>query len=82
MQETKEKLQMEQGKLKEQSEYVQSPYYLEKVARDELSMAKIGETVVIIPDRSEEIRSEKGELKSELQKPNWQKWWEVLSGIE
>ncbi len=83
MQETKLKLEEESKKLKEQAEYVQSPYYLEKVARDELHMSKPGETVVIVP---EEV--ETGENMSETsqdnlntkEKSNWMRWIEILSG--
>lgn len=75
----KEELVQEEKRLKAQEEYVQSPYYLEKVAREELHLAKPGETVVIVPDVSTQyaVRSEQEKAK---EKPNWQKWWEVLMG--
>lgn len=82
MQETKAKLVAEQEKLKQEGEYVASPYYLEKVARDELHLSKSGETVVIVPER-EVINREPADVKAmvgEEEKANWQKWWEVLSG--
>ncbi len=78
---TKAKLVSEQEKLKKEEEYVGSPYYLEKVAREELHLAKEGETVVIVPEgRKEELGVRKQELGESREKPNWQKWWEVLSG--
>lgn len=60
-------------------EYVQSPAYLEKVAREELNLAKPGETVVIVPEGqvSEPVNQQE---ESEEEKPNYLKWWEVLSG--
>lgn len=80
MEEAKAKLIAEQEKLKQEEEYVQSPYYLEKVARDELHLSKPGETVVIVPEGTiTEARREKLE-DSESEKANWRKWWEVLSG--
>lgn len=82
LEETKQKLLDEQEKLKKEEEYVASPYYLEKVARDELGLAKPGERVVIVPEGTiTEVRSQKLE-DSEREKANWQKWWEILSGSD
>jgi len=82
MQETKAKLEKERDKLKKDEEYVASDYYLEKVARDELHLSKIGETVVILPDRVGEVIEDSGPLKNGEQKQNWEKWWSILSGIK
>lgn len=80
LQTTKQKLEAEQSRLSADEEYVKSAYYLEKVAREELHLAKPGETVVIIPEgkivESKEQRTE----NIEQSKPNWQQWWEILSG--
>jgi len=81
MQEEKAKLEAEQAKIKQEEEYVASSYYLEKVARDELGLAKIGEKVVIVPDGV--LNREPADAKAvagEGEKANWQKWWDVLSG--
>ncbi|MEI8232915.1 MAG: septum formation initiator family protein [bacterium] len=82
MQETKEKLRLEQEKLKEEGKYVQSDYYLEKVAREELHLSKPGETVVIVPDS--QIVSQLSESKplDQLEKPNWQKWLKIFTGSD
>lgn len=80
LEETKQKLLDEQEKLKKEEEYVASPYYLEKVARDELGLAKPGERVVIIPTNQQTNVTTKTEKSEDVEKPNWQKWWEVLSG--
>jgi hypothetical protein len=80
MQETKAKLEAEREKLKEEGEYVQSQYYLEKVARDELHLAKPGETVVIVPD-SQQIGDSENQGEQQIEEiPNWLKWWQVLTG--
>lgn len=77
----KARLLAEQDRLETQKDYVESPYYLEKVARDELHLGKPGETVVIVPDsRKQEIGTRDQDLEVETEKANWQKWWEVLSG--
>jgi cell division protein FtsB len=80
MVQTKEKLLAERKKLQEEREYVQSPFYLEQVARNELHLSKEGETIVIIPDAM--IMSQEGnkQVEEKIEKSNWQKWWEVLSG--
>jgi cell division protein FtsB len=76
----KARLQELQAQIKEEAKYIESDFYLEKVAREELHLSKPGETIVIIPgdlvvgdemDRLDERREEK---------ENWQKWWGVLSG--
>ncbi|MBP9669829.1 septum formation initiator family protein [Candidatus Woesebacteria bacterium] len=81
MQQTKEKLLVEREKLKQEQEYVQSPFYLEEVARNELHLSKEGETVVIIPESiilGEGNSSQESVISRD--KPNWQKWWGVVSG--
>ena len=80
MEETKAKLIEEREKLKKEEEYVQSEYYLEKVARDELHLSKPGETVVIVPENRVQIEEIDKIVESLVEKPNWMKWWEVLSG--
>lgn len=75
----KEQLEEENAKLKEDAEYVQSDYYIEKVAREELQRAKPGEQVVILPEnqRVGEVKPE-FEKKQEKQLKNWEKWWLLL----
>ena len=81
LQTKKAQLQVEAEKIKQQETYVQSPYYLEKVAREELHLSKPGEKVVIVP---ESITLSVGETKEDRpesrEKPNYLKWWEVLRG--
>jgi cell division protein FtsB len=78
----KQKLEEEQKKLVDQQAYVQTPYYLEKVARDELHMSKPGETVVIVPDVSSQTSVVSGKEEVKKEKANWQKWWGVISGSD
>jgi hypothetical protein len=59
---------------------VASPYYLEKVARDELGLAKPGERVVIVPDQYRAREPESQRAEDVVEKANWQKWLAVLSG--
>ena len=49
LEEQKAALEIKKGELDKKLVEVQSPNYLEKVARDELHMSKPGETVVIVP---------------------------------
>ena len=80
LKEQKDKLEQEKGKLQTQLEYVKSDYYLEKVAREELQLTKPGETVVIVPENYIVIEPESQRDEDLIEKANWQKWWEVLSG--
>ena len=76
----KQKLMEANEQLKKEEEYVKSEYYLEKIAREELHLSKPGETVVIIPDGV--ISENKKQIISniEIEKKNWQKWWDILRG--
>lgn len=76
----KAKLQEEYEKIKQEKEYVESDFYLEKVARDELHLSKPGERVVIVPQ--EVVSSVRMQTlgDSEVELSNWQKWWRVLAG--
>ena len=81
MQDTKKKLEEERDKLKKEQENVNSEYYLEKVAREELHLTKPGETVVIVPESIliGTQTNDVGEKVLEV-KPNWMLWFEILSG--
>jgi len=76
----KQQLENEAKELKTREEYVESPYYLEKVAREELQLSKPGETVVIVPDIYSTVETDRREAEDLKEKANWQKWWDVLSG--
>jgi cell division protein FtsB len=66
--------------LEKKMEEVSSPTYLEKVARDELHMTLPGEKLVILPENA--LVLGEGQVPEEVvaEKPNWQKWFEVVSG--
>lgn len=80
MEKVKNKLTEEKNQLVKQGEYVQSDFYLEKVARDELHLSKEGEIVVMVSDNQTAIPELDQSDGISINKPNWQKWWEVLSG--
>lgn len=79
LQEKKDQLEEENAKLKEDVAYVQSDYYIEKVAREELQRAKPGEQVVILPE-NQRVNSTnvESETKQEKRLKNWKKWWLLL----
>lgn len=75
----KERLVEENEQLNSEAAYVQSDYYVEKVAREELQRAKEGETVVILPPLDDENvgrREYREEIKPEM--PVWRQWWELI----
>lgn len=75
----KVKLVEEQMKLGEQLAYVKSDFYIEKVAREELQLAKPGEKVVIVPEGIITSDAKESEVMDPPEK-NWQKWWKVIRG--
>lgn len=77
---TKAQLLQESERIKAEEEYVKSPYYLEKVARDELNLSKPGETVVIVPESVRTAVGKREDKEVVEEKENWRKWWDVLSG--
>lgn len=68
---------MEENKeLKGQIEYVKTPEFVEKEAREKLGMSKPGETLIILPENVKELANRKEEKKEEL--PNWKKWGQLF----
>ena len=63
----------ENNRLIDELEYVQSPAYIEKQARDKLNMARSGETVVIIPDITPP-----SDENNDVKVPVWRQWAEVF----
>ena len=83
MRKTKVKLEDEKAKLVEEGKYVESPNYLEKVAREELHLSKPGETIVIVPKSNLTENYSNGKInleKDKERKSNWVQWWEILTG--
>ena len=76
----KRALEQEKEHLLTQLHFVQSPYYLEELARDQLHLSKPGETVVIVPAGAVATASASPVAVSDLHLPNWQKWWGVIMG--
>jgi len=80
--EARQILAMEQSRgeeLKRKWAEIQTPEYLEKVARNDLNMQKEGETVVVLQKTSGEARSRSAGQKLEsVDEPNWQKWLNLL----
>ena len=67
-------LEKEEQKLLRRKREVDSPEFVEEEARNRLGMAKLGETVVILPDNLK--TGPKAMEKSTI--PNWEKWWRLL----
>jgi len=67
-------LKQKNNELKKQLAEVQSPQYLEKIARDKLGLAKEGETVVILPQNSLAGPEQVNSVEVEKNLPDWQKW--------
>ncbi len=68
-----EELQKESESLAQKKGYYQSESFIEEEARNKLNMAKVGETVVILPPNLKEVI---GRKENQLTKPlsNWYQW--------
>lgn len=80
--EKKTRLLREEDRLRQELRVVESDYYIEKIARETLHLAKPGEILVIVDENT--IPSILGEqdVKEPEEKSNWKKWMEVLFGSE
>lgn len=67
-------MQAENNELKKKFSTVQSPAYLEKIAREKLGLAKEGEMVVILPP----VEPEATKSGNQTNLQNWQKWWKLF----
>lgn len=72
-----ERLRRENEELRKKLTQVQSPEYVEEVARDKLGFVKEGEKIVILP------RAQKTELNDQKENPQvgipkWKKWWRLF----
>jgi cell division protein FtsB len=77
----KEMLEAKRQELQQKMSEVESPLYLEKVARDELHLSKPGETVVIVPEGKLNILAVNQPNSGDSEeKPNYMRWWDVVSG--
>lgn len=65
-------LKKEGEELERKLELRQSPEFLEREAREKLSMVRSGETIVILPPLPSSEASPTQPL------PNWQKWWQLF----
>ena len=68
-----EELQKESESLTQKKDYYQSDFFVEEEARNKLNMAKIGETLVILPPNLKQVL---GEKDNQPTKPlsNWHQW--------
>ncbi len=67
-------LQKENRELEGSLKEIQGESYVERIARDKLGMVRVGETIVIMPDREPNSENDK---KGESV-PNWKKWWRLF----
>lgn len=79
-----EEAKTKQNALKEQLEAITSDLYREKVARDQLGLAKPGEIVIMLPNEEILRRLSPRLVDSESLKPpepNWKKWAKLFFEI-
>jgi len=83
--EARQILAMEQSRgeeLKRKWAEIQTPEYLEKVARNDLNMQKEGETVVVLTGSNNQPRSggvsSTRKSEDETVEANWERWWSLV----
>jgi len=79
LEEERAKLVAEKTELEARYAYLKSQNYLDQVARNELHLAKEGETIVIVPEEAVPADT-KQQLTVSREKKNWEKWREVILG--
>ncbi|MBI2310815.1 septum formation initiator family protein, partial [Candidatus Collierbacteria bacterium] len=78
--EARQILAMEQSRgeeLKRKWADIQTPEYLEKVARNDLNMQKEGETVVVL-QKNQKLENSKTQEQENIDVPNWERWWNLV----
>lgn len=74
----------EQERLKAELESAKSDFYREKAARDQLGLARPGETIIVLPDEDVLRRLSPRVLEDENRQPpepNWRKWVKLFFEI-
>lgn len=69
------RLEKENDKIKQKIAEVESPEYLEQIARDKLNLSKPGEVLIILP--KDYLSSSSAELQIDSRK-NWEKWRDLI----
>lgn len=72
------------SELRRQMEYLQSPEYVEKEAREQLNLVQPGDIpLVVVYPPGKQLPPEPSPTPSSLQTgglPNWQRWWNLFFG--
>ncbi len=84
LQEEIDRLNQDNSKLEQLSDYFQTDHYKEKEAREKLGLIKEGERIVEIKEKEipakERTQEQKPEIK--INKPNYYYWWHYFFNIE
>jgi cell division protein FtsB len=60
-------------------DYVKSPEFVEKEARDKLGYGKPGETIIVIPEQ-DKIQDTSSKIQGETE-ANWRRWVKLYIGL-
>jgi len=72
-------LQKTNQELKSKLQEVEKIGYVEEIARDKLSMAKPGESLVVIPEKAVDQVLGAQKVVPEIKLPNWQGWLKLFT---
>lgn len=70
-------LEEEKQLLSEKKKYYQSEEFIEEEARNKLNMARLGETIIILPPNLEQVLGQ-NKVERTPPLPNWQRWWKLF----
>lgn len=76
--ETLHQLEIKNKQLRLELEYVKSPEFIERQARDKLGLVKEGETLIIIPEEKLRQILQKDQKLDEIRLPNPVGWWKLF----
>lgn len=68
----------ENTRLGQEIKKLSSDQYVEEQARNQLGLAKPGETVVVLPNDQNNKHQEPAKLKPTSDLPNWYLWWRLF----
>lgn len=71
-------LEIKNKELKKKLTEIQSPQFIEEIARNKLGLSKKGETVVIIPEEKLKQVLGASESAQQIRLPNWQGWLRIF----
>ncbi len=72
------KLETKNRELRNKLSQIQSPQFIEEIARNKLNLSKEGETIIVIPENTLKMIMGASASAQEIRLPNWLGWWKLF----